>query len=44
MSTTSAPVSTEKSLIAAAEAPTSKTRKALTSPWASLAAVVQAVL
>ncbi len=44
MSTTSAPVTTEKSLIAAAEAPTSKARKALTSPWASLAAVVLAVL
>jgi alpha-glucoside transport system permease protein len=37
-------VTTEKSLIAAAEAPASKARKALTSPWASLAAVVLAVL
>ena len=44
MSTTSAPVTSQKSLIAAAEAPTSKARKALTSPWASLAAVVLAVL
>ena len=44
MSTTSAPVTGQKSLIAAAEAPTSKARKALTSPWASLAAVVLAVL
>jgi len=43
MSTTSAPVTADK-LIAAAEAPTSKARKALTSPWASLAAVVLAVL
>jgi len=44
MSTTDAPVAMEKSLIAAAEAPTSKARKALTSPWASLAALVLAVL
>jgi alpha-glucoside transport system permease protein len=44
MSTTSTPVTTQKSLIAAVEAPTSKARKALTSPWASLAAVVLAVL
>jgi len=44
MSTTSAPVTTGQSLIAAAEKPTSKARKALTSPWASLAAVVLAVL
>ena len=44
MSTTDAPVAMEKSLIAAAEAPTSRAHKALTSPWASLAALVLAVL